>query len=281
MNNLKEKMKKFDQRWNVEGDATPEENFSKFKIRVLNILDDIDNHVMDEDISLFCRFCGIPEKWDYSYLGDQKWSKNIINKLNFEDVQVEFFKLLEIIFSLEIKNSRYYDGSSAYSKEKIYEDLCEAISFSNINLTTTKVDNGEIIFYPKGEEKLDEDLVNNVLSFLDEKSNNHFVEALKLYSDKKWVKSAESLRRSLEEFLRVKLKNNAGLKANTLEISKRLKDTENPLQARNIIVNVFNYIDSFFNEESKHKDGNLEENEAEFLIYQISLLMRYINKQIK
>lgn len=281
MNNLKEKMKKFDQRWDIKDDATSEENFNKFKIRVLNILGDIDNHVIDEDISLFCRFYGIPEKWGYSYSGDQKFSENIINKLNSEDVQIEFFKLLEVIFSLEIKNSLYYNGASAYSKKKIYKELCEAISFSNINLVTTQVDTGEIIFYPKGEEKLDEDLVNNVLSFLDEKSNNHFVEALKFYSDKRWIKSAESLRRSLEEFLRVKLKNSAGLKANTLEISKRLKDENSPAQARNIIVCVFDYIDKYFNNESKHRDGDLEENEAEFLIYQISLLMRYINKQIK
>ena len=84
----------------------------------------------------------------------------------------------------------------------------------------------------------------------------------------------------MEEFLRIKLKNNAGLKANILEVSKKLKDENSPVQARNIIVSIFNYVDNYFNEESKHKDGDLKENEAEFLIYQIALLMRYINKQI-
>lgn len=276
---LKEKMKKFNKRWDIEDNEGDGDNFIKFKTGILNIFKDVDLHVDEKSIEDFCLYYGLEERWSEDFYGRKIGGDNIIRKLRSENRKIQFFALLEIIFSLNIRGVYSYE-SSKNTKDDFYKKVCKAIDFSNINLATTVTSDGEIIFYPKGEEMLDDDLVNNILSCLDKKSNDHFTEALSFYSDKKWIKSAESLRRSLEEFSRVKLDNKAGLKSNILEISKRLKNEKSPLQARNIIVNVFNYIDNYFNEESKHKDGDLNENEAEFLIYQIALLMRYINKQI-
>lgn len=275
--NLKDKMQKFNQRWNIKDIETPEENFKKFKTRILNILKNIDENITTESVTSFCQFYGIEEKWN-GY-GINTWSNNIINRLISENNEIEFYKIIEVIFSLDMPGSFGYN-SMEYDKNTIYQKVCQAIELSNIDLATTVIKDSDIIFYPKGEEKLDRDLVNSALTFLDEKSNHHFVDGLKFYSDKNWIKSAESLRRSLEEFLRFKLKNNNGLKVNTAEITKKLKDENSPAQARNIIVKIFDYIDQYFNENSKHKDGDLKENEAEFLIYQIALLMRYIDKQI-
>lgn len=274
---LKEKMKRFDQRWNLP--VNNGDSFRKFKTGILNIFQDIDLYVHASSIEEFCLYYGIEDRRGEDIYGRKESGDNIIRSLRIESNEIYFFRLIEVIFSLNIPG--VYSGSSVeYTKGSFYKKVCQAIDFSNINLATTTTKDREIIFYPKGEEILDEDLVNNVLSFLDKKSNDHFIEGLNFYSDKKWIKSAESLRRSLEEFLRIKLKNKAGSKANILEISKKLKDEKSPAQARNIIVSSFNFIDQYFNEESKHKDGDLEENEAEFLIYQIALLMRYINKQI-
>ena len=52
------------------------------------------------------------------------------------------------------------------------------------------------------------------------------------------------------------------------------------LSPRNIIFGTFNYLDKYFNENSKHGDGNINEPENEFLIYQVGLFMRYIDKVI-
>ena len=119
--------------------------------------------------------------------------------------------------------------------------------------------------------------------FLNKESQKHFVDALTFYlnfSKTNAIKSAESIRRSLEEFLRFKLQNQKGLKENIIELQKRLKSDKRDSSLRNIIFHIFTYIDDYFNENSKHNDGNIENSENEFLIYQSGLLMRYIQKVI-
>ena len=158
------------------------------------------------------------------------------------------------------------------------KDVEEAIELSDINVSIKKSKNG-IVLYPKGEKKLDDELVNTTLSFLNKESNKHFEDALKFYQIKKPVKSAESLRRSLEEFLRYKLQNQKGLKENINILQKDIRNGSN-LEVRNIIFQTCDYLDKYFNEHSKHRDGKIDEAENEFLIYQTGLLMRYINKTV-
>lgn len=277
--NLKDKIQKFNQRWNIKEKESYEESFNKFKTRILNIFEDIDHKVADESISLFCQIFGIKEEWEYGTM-DNRYSENIINYLEQEENEIEFYKILEFIFALDIHSSMGYRHEIIYSKETIYRDVCRAIEFSNINLTTTQTKNGEIIFYPKGEKFLDNVIVNNTLSFLNKESSEHFEQSLKYYQSKKSVKSAESLRRANEEFLRHKLKNNKGLQVNIIELQKKLKDDNRDSQVKNIIFQTFSYLDQYFNENSKHNDGDIDNAENEFLIYQTALLMRYINQVI-
>lgn len=260
--------------------TNPQEEFTKFKIRVLNFMKDIDSHVTDSSVSVFCRFLGIHEKWEHEVYGSGKWSYNIRDRLLNENDEIEFYKLLEIIFSLDIRTSSGYGHQITYGEDILYRKLLQSLEFSNVNLTVKKFENGEVIFYPKGEEILDEVLVNKVMDFLDEQSNTHFIDALKFYQTKKYVKSAESLRRTLEEFLRFKLKNKKGLAENKNELSKRLKTISRDTQIRNVIVQILGYLDQYFNENSKHNDGELDDAENEFLIYQTGLLLRYINQTI-
>ena len=62
-------------------------------------------------------------------------------------------------------------------------------------------------------------------------------------------------------------------------MQKELKQRDNQPEIRNIIFQTFNYLDEYFNKNSKH-GNNVKEPENEFLIYQTGLLMRYINKII-
>jgi hypothetical protein len=124
-------------------------------------------------------------------------------------------------------------------------------------------------------------LVDKTFSFLNETSSRHFIDALKSYqklTPADSIKSAESLRRSLEEFLRFKLGNQQGLAANIQELTKRLKTDKKDPVVRNVIFQTFSNLNQYFNENSKHKDGDIDDVENEFLIYQIGLLMRYINR---
>jgi len=278
---FKKKLQEFNKRWDIIESSSYEEEFKKFKTRIFNILLDIDAHVADEGIAQFCQILGIPERWQrHAY--DRKSSNNIITALCEENREKEFYRILQIISLLPVQTASDYSGEDIYSRAILFQKIGEAIELSNINLSIT-ASGKEIIFYPRGEQKLDDVLVDEVLSFLSPESQRHFVDALNLYlnfSAKNAIKSAESLRRSLEEFLRNKLKNQQGLDKNIQEIGKKLKGDGRDAVVRNIIVQTFSLLDQYFNENSKHKDGNIDEAENEFLIYQTGLLMRYINKVI-
>ena len=283
--NTKEHNKDFNRRWNIpSSEVTPEEAFNKFKQRILNIFNSvkirfgqslwligIDSIITDESALDFCQSYSISEKLDSSCR-----KITIIDRLINENDEKEFYRLIERVVFLKIKKGWVRDREV---KQFLIKKVKEAVEISDINVAV-KESNGGIMLYPKGEEKLDEELVNKSLSFLNKESNKHFEEALKLYQKKEPIKSAESLRRSLEEFLRYKLKNTAGLKNNISTLQKNLKNNS-ASETRNIIVQVFNYLDKYFNEHSKHGDGNINEPENEFLIYQTGLLMRYINKVAK
>ncbi len=277
--NLKNRMENFNKRWNIEYNESPEVAFSKFKIRVLNVLEEINTHLTNSSITEFCQFYGIKEKWDTSSWGDSSYNYDVINRLTNENNPIEFYKLLEIIFSLDITSTVGYDRQYSYSKNILLDKIIKAINYSKVDISVV-VSNNEILFYPKGEEKLDYELVNSPLSFLNKESGDHFTQALQFYQDKKYVKSSESLRRSLEEFLRFKLNNVKGLDANITDLLKLLKEDKRDHQVRNIIFQTFGILDKYFNENSKHNDGDIDDSENEFLVYQTGLLMRYINSNV-
>ncbi len=277
--NLKERMEKFNKRWSITSTDSYEEAFSKFKTRILNIFKDIDRHLTDKSITAFCQYYGIEEVWHSQPYGDYSWSTNVINRLNQENDEKEFYRLIELIFSLDITSSMGYDHSYTYSRNILFREISNAVDLSDVNVSITAT-NGEVILYPKGEKLLDTELVDSPLSFLNKESAEHFVQALQFYQAKKHIKSAESLRRSLEEFLRHELKNTKGLNANIPELQTKLKSDGRDAQVRNIIGTTLNYLDQYFNENSKHNDGDINDSENEFLIYQVGLLMRYVNKNI-
>lgn len=277
---LKSKMEKFNKRWSITSTDSYEDAFKKFKTRILNIFNGIDGHVTEESVTAFCQYYGIEEVWHTQTYGDHSWSTNINDRLNREVDEKEFYRLIELIFSLDITSTMGYGGHSyTYSKDILFRDFTQAIELSDVNLSVA-VSDGEVILYPKGEKKLDEELVNSPLSFLNKESAEHFVQALKFYQSKKHIKSAESLRRALEEFLRHKLQNTKGLNANIAELQTKLKSDKRDAQVRNIIGSIFNCLDQYFNENSKHNDGDIDDSENEFLIYQTGLLMRYLNNVI-
>lgn len=280
---IKEKIKRFNKRWGIVDDSSYEEEFEKFRTRIFNIMQDIDNHVTKEGILTFCQILGIKETWRTRGIYGSYYSTNIIEALYREKDEKRFYQLLEIVFLLPIQTTIDYDTMHRYNKEILYREVANAIELSNINLAITAKD-GEVILYPRGEEALDEKLVDEVLSFLNKNSQEHFVKALRFYqkgTNKDFIESAESLRRALEEFLRFKLNNNKGLDKNILGLQKVLKGYKCDPNLRKIISQIFSYLDQYFNENSKHKDGDINEPENEFLIYQTGLLIRYIHKVLK
>jgi hypothetical protein len=273
--NLKDQMGRFNKRWDVVAEDSYEEAFKKFKTRVSNIFKDIDEHVTDNGVTAFCQYYAIEVVWR-----DSRNSAHIINRLLGENREKEFYRLIEVILSLDMINeSDGFTHSIIYYANFLFKSIADVIEISDVNVAIG-VSDSEVILYPKGEKKLDEELVNLPLSFLDKNSGDHFIQALQSYQSKNHIRSAESLRRSLEEFFKCRLKNTKCLKANVADLQVKLKGDKGDPQIRNIIQSTFSYLDQYFNENSKHNDGNIDDSENEFLIYQTGLLMRYINNEI-
>lgn len=282
--NYKDKIRDFNKRWDIQDSLTHEEEFEKFKNRVLNLFKNIDNVITTEGGVQFCQVLGVRQKSVEEFFGEDHPDNGIYKTLKSESNEKRFYLLLEIIFTLPFRGIDYFTKFPiSPSRNTLIEGLNQAIDLSDVNVKLI-VRNREVILVPAGEKFLDSNLVDRVLSFLDEKSESHFVESLKFYmkaKPKNSIKSSESLRRSLEEFLRFKLNNGKGLAANIKELMVKVKDDRRDPAIRNIIFQTFSYLDQYFNENSKHNDGDISKAENEFLIYQTCVLMRYVNEEVK
>lgn len=263
LKNLFNKMNQFNRRWSIKSNETPEKEIFNFKVRIINVFEGVFHDLTDESIYRFCQY--------FSIRNNRSEIERIIDDIYKGKDERKFYQFIEFMLSL--------DFNTLHDRYEYIRKVTEAIEISNVNVAIKNTNQG-VILYPKGEKVLDDEIVNYPLSFLDEKSGKHFIQALRDYEDKKPVKSAESLRRSLEEFLKIKLDNTKGLKGNIDELQGTLKQGSNDPQIRNIIFQTFNYLDIYFNDNSKHNDGDISESENEFLIYQTGLLMRYIDKNI-
>ncbi len=276
--NLKEHRKDFSRRWNIPLQLdSPEEAFRQFKQRILNAFRHIENQLTNDSITEFCQYYAIDEKW--SNIDSTRLSKNILSQVEKENDLIKLCQLIETVLDLDFNHERNYDNPHYVEviscRPKIVEAVKQAVEMSDVNVVFRE-SKGRIVLYPEGEKKLDDELVNKTLLFLDPESNKHFENALKFYQSKKHKESAERLRQSVEEFLRHKLKNTKDLPKNIKALQQTLKNNSQP-EIRNIIFQVFNGLDKYFNEHSKHGD-NVNEAENEFLVYQTGLLLRYINK---
>lgn len=272
-----EKLQSFKKRFNIIDNHNEDENFNQFKIRALNIFDQIDLCISEEGIRDFCTNFAIRISMQSGIRTSINNQKNIITALTKESDEHLFYLMLETIFDLPL-GRQYPDNLRIYW----YEKLTEAFNISNINVSITQSVSGEILFYPRGEKLLDEGLIEETLTFLDPSSQKHFVSALNSYEKKEHHKSAESIRRTLEEFLKFKLTNQKSLAGNIKDdLLPHLEAKGVAKELRNLIKTNLDYLEKFFNNHTKHNDGAVDEASNEFLIYQAGTLMRYISKVIR
>lgn len=268
----------FNRRWAINSSENSELEFKKFKTRILNAIKGVDQKLQSEGIRLFCNVLGIKEAWK-SDAYHQKWTKVVENEFSAVDDEKEFYYRLQLLVDLPFKKI-----NKAYEiidhKAVVLSHIRESVDLSGVNLAMTTDSAGDLIFLPKGEELLDETLVNEPLKFLTGSALEHFKQALVEFQNDKPVRSAEELRRTVEEFLKAILKNDRVLKNNILRVGSTLKSDNRAPQLRNIIQQNLNYLDAFWDDKSKHKDGDINANDNEFIIYQVGLLLRYLHKQL-
>ncbi len=258
---IAEKMAAFDKRFDIRDEASHAQEFEKFRQRILTSFSSIDQ---------------IADSYSFQLLEAIPHGNScpIYSMLCATTDEKLFYRLIQTIFHLEFP----YPGS----KLRLYKQVEEIVNISKINLSIIQINN-EIVLFPRGEKLLDEKLVNHPLRFLNDKASIHFQEALELYEvnePRNAILSATKLRRTLEEFLCFKLQNQKNLENNIPELTERLKSDGRDSRTRNIIFQVFNYMEKYFNNNEKHSDGNIDSIENEFLVYQVGLLTRYIDRII-
>ena len=264
-----EKMKLINKRWKIVDDKDYSNRLANFKVRISNIFKHVDRDVSEDDIGEFCNLLAITEVWNQGTIDN--YSKNIIDAIYGEKNEYRLYRLLEIVLSLPSLTDR-----SGY-----FQKVKQAIELSKVNVSISMQDYDNVVLFPKGEKILDEKLVDEVLSFLTTAPRAHFIDSLNYYGKNtkaNFVKAAESLRRSSEEFLRDKLGNRKGLSSNIVEAQAQLKKNGKDSNIRNIAFQVLSHLDKFYNENSKHGDGAIDEPECEYLIYQTGVIFRYLNK---
>lgn len=151
--------------------------------------------------------------------------------------------------------------------------LCELSNASGFRI---KKKEDQWVSYPLGEKLLDKETVEKPLSYLDGKPADEFLEALRRYSEHKYVEAAEKSRRTLEEFLRQILKRDLGLTPAIQEYGKKMKKDGVPEHLRNLINRNLRSLDDHYNESSKHQ-SKTGEAEAEYLIYSVGAVLNIIN----
>lgn len=273
--NFKDRKEKFYNRFGIIEKISENDAKEKFKVGMKNILENIDHNTSEDEVKKFCCWFGFEIHWQYTknQVHNYKYGYNLLNCILKEDEWPIYLHKIESLFLLKIdKISRSY-------KKELFINVNEVFECSTLPIKIIE-SKGEYTIFPSGCDFLDDGLVIKILKFLNDKSHSHFLTALNFYSKNNrdsYIKSAESLRRSIEEYLRFLFNNNKGLAANIKELGAQLKILNKQNEIKNIFFNFFDHLDKFYNDNSKHNDGVIDKSECELIIYQTGLLYKYLD----
>ncbi len=190
----------------------------------------------------------------------------------------ENLAILEVILK-EIKNV----NTRKSQKEKIYNNfkvgIENALSLSVIDLGYY-FKNGK--FYKSGAKELDEKLISEVLDWLEDFPNtqNFLKDALEKYIKKDYKNTITNSYSALESLTKTFLNNNKNLKANSLELIKKLRL---PKEWGQILYN-FCIIANEFSSRHGKKEGSykkIPDRYIENYLYQTGVIIRLIIREIK
>ncbi|CEK10134.1 hypothetical protein [Legionella hackeliae] len=274
---FKGRREQFFNRFGIEYSMLGDEATEFLKNGIKNSLENIDMKLSEEQTRNYCNQFGYSVTFKYGPGG--KYGNNIFECITEEkNFHVYLFKL-ESLFYCNFSYD-FHGNKRNLVKENLYKEIKEIFINSTLDLLFVNSKNDYFIM-PSGSKYLDEEIVIKVLKFLNKNAHSHFITALKLYSQRSsesYIKSAESVRRTLEEQLREVFNNQKGLESNIKELDQKLKSLSKPNEIKSISHKFFDALDKLFNNHTKHNDGDINEAECELIILQAGLLLKYIDK---
>ncbi|MGA7076417.1 MAG: hypothetical protein WBZ42_07725 [Halobacteriota archaeon] len=306
MKTLQESIKNFNRRWKIPYDDKTE--FERFRNRVLLSFEEhlgynLSNYELGTQYS---RLVGLPST--SSYKGSTRYQAEALKRapmaalamavgnkpapILFHDTEIweyisrvdnlpELMRCVRCVFWL--KHYVVPDDEEDFDDfvDPFFRSICNDIDASHVPVNVNR--STDILFYPKGAKILDQKLVDDVLEWLPEyprKIGHNFESALSEYQNKRYKRSINEMRLSLEIFLKHLVKNSKSLEKQTSDLGKHLKEKNVPTDIRNTYSTILVLYSKYQNEYAKHDDHRkpreISEEEAEFIIYETGLLMRFL-----
>ena len=254
-------LKGFRKRWDV--DATDRQQFQEFQSRALHTVTSMlgSDLVSRPDLSNeYLRIIGRPPDFVAHRLARSANDTPVWHVLEYPIVWAwEFVFHLESLFHLSL---------AAETLEQLATGLRENIEASGAPIVLAH-SNGKYIFYRKGARLLDEHVVNTDLEWLSDypKALAAFKNALVQSSDSaKQREMLDSLRISLENFLRQLLGNRRSLENNKEVLLKWMDDHDTNTETRQMMRQLFQFYCEYQNNHIKHGDG-WKPAEVDFILY--------------
>jgi len=294
-NKLSTNVKAFQKRWNATWDEAT--TFVQFKNRLLFL---VENHFAKyvvankELINQYAYICGIQAPYSTSARVNEaldsielqnKGLRNTVIYSTFFNSQQPIhlaWYLQNLLIVLKELVQTENNSQLQISIENFYIELLDLLELSpSVQIRLSKTKKG-IIVYPAGAKLLDERLVNESLTWLQEypESLNAFEQALSIYlsGDKpKFRNLIDNLRVAIEQLLRRILNNQKSLEKQSKELDDWLEKHRTHKQVRNLYGQLlFGQYAALQNDVAKHGDEELLPDEIEYLIYLTGTFMRLI-----
>lgn len=172
------------------------------------------------------------------------------------------------------------DPTSDYANIQLVQSVADALKISGINAILCDTPDG-YLFYPANAELLDQKIVVDTLNWLSKypQAKEQYNSALRLYLKGDSSRSVvDTLRLSIELFLKQLLQNGASLENQLNAIGDYLKGKNIAAEIRNMFIKLLDYFAKYNNQHIKHNDDsdNLTPAELEYLIYLSGAFIRFL-----
>lgn len=272
----------FKKHWNM---TEINEDRKKLKIRCLAIISRELNNVIIEDlfgnidvsdyINNWCYHIsivmGVEHQNDFYDKFENKSLYKYINDLSLEDEND--YKMFMYFLQLTL-NCNY---GEYINKKNLVRDIAEALVLSNANVKIVN-NNGLYELYPIDIPLLDEKLVFDVLSWLDDYSETkkHFDKALKMEKkENNYRNIIDELRLSLEFFFKQIFNNEKSLENQKNNLGRYMNQKNISAEISNMYIKLIDLYTDYNNHTAKHED-KVEYVEINFMIYLTGNFIRFI-----
>jgi hypothetical protein len=301
--NIEKRLMQYYRRWNIE--FPYEEQFSKFKNRIITAVDElmgkflVNNSNLDKKISEVMKLhkadepkvkkaqvrpnllASLPPSLDDIIGGVSVTDKGFGDTYVYREIKStktpqELALVLQSLFWILEDHEQGIDFSSQLSKRiRIVAELSPSVSFNIVNK------GGKVILYPHGDEFLDKEIVDYVISELQNypKAAKYFEQALKIYQSgdtSQYRTLLDHLRFALEQLLKKVLRNEKSLENQKEVLLPWLRQKKLHTHVVSMYETLlFGRYAPYHNDAVKHNE-KFSLDEVEFMIYLTGSFMRLI-----